>query len=116
MAQPFDESTPHPPRAIDSTVSQWALTEVRRVVMEGLRGHRARVMLFGSWAKGCATALSDIDVAVLADQPLPPGLMSELRERLDESRVPYRVDLVDLADADEGFRSRVLTEGVPWTD
>ncbi|MGD0497138.1 MAG: nucleotidyltransferase domain-containing protein [Bryobacteraceae bacterium] len=48
------------------------LNEVRRLVLRGLSGRRARVYLFGSWARGDASRVSDIDVAVLPLEPLPP--------------------------------------------
>ena len=91
------------------------LQEVRRIVQEGLRGHPARVYLFGSWARGEATRGSDIDVAILPLAPLPQGLMSEIREAIEESLVVYNVDLVDLSQAAPPFRDRVLHEGVLWT-
>ena len=45
--------------------------EVRRIVLNGLKGYRARVFLFGSWAKGDAGRTSDIDFAVLPLDPFP---------------------------------------------
>jgi len=90
------------------------LVEVRRIVLEGLRGRRARVYLFGSRARGLAGRTSDIDVAILPLDPLPPGTLSAIREALEESRVLYSVDVVDLSYADPAFRERVLKEGVLW--
>ena len=90
------------------------LAEVRRIVLEGLRGQRARVYLFGSRVRGLSGRASDIDVAVLPLEPLSPGTLSAIREALEKSRVPYCVDLVDLSDADPAFRERVLAEGVLW--
>jgi predicted nucleotidyltransferase len=92
------------------------LAEVRAVVLEGLRGTGARVFLFGSRADGSAHATSDVDVAVLPSRPLAIGLMSRIREALDESTLPFAVDLVDLSDVDPEFRARVEREGLPWTD
>jgi hypothetical protein len=92
------------------------LDEVRRVIRRGLAGRRARVYLFGSWARGEASRVSDIDVAVLPGEPLPPGLLAEIQEDLENSTSLYPVDLIDLTGAPEPFRSRVLAEGVPWID
>ena len=92
------------------------LEEVRKLVSAGLRGYRARVYLFGSWATGDAGHTSDIDVAVLPLEPIPPVVFSEIREALDESRVIRAVELVDLSHASEEFRRRVLLEGVRWRD
>lgn len=81
-----------------------------------LCGHPAPVYLFGSWATGHASRTSDIDVAVLPLAPLPRGLLSEIREALEESRVIFSVDLVDLSEVSEEFKERVLRKGIEWTD
>ncbi len=91
------------------------LDEARRIVLEGLQAHAARVWLFGSRARGTAGRGSDIDVAVLPDRPLPPGVLQDIREALENSRILYPVDLVDLTTAEAGLREAVLREGVPWT-
>jgi len=91
------------------------LEEVKRIVLEGLRGHSARVFLFGSWVHGQARRYSDIDVGVLPIEPLPAGLLLDIEESLDNSLVLYPVDLVDLSSAPAALRERVLREGIPWS-
>lgn len=92
------------------------LAEVRRIVLRGLAGRRARVYRFGSWARGEESRVSDIDVAILPEESLPSGLLPEIQEALEESASLYPVDLVDLTTASGSFRARVLAEGVPWGD
>jgi predicted nucleotidyltransferase len=91
------------------------LSEVRRIVLRALAGRRARVYLFGSWARGEASRVSDIDVAILPEETLPSGLLPEIQDALDESASLYPVDLVDLSTTSDSFRARVLAEGLPWT-
>ena len=90
------------------------LDEVRRIVFEELRGIEAKVYLFGSWARNQARRYSDIDVGILAAGPLPPEVLLDLAEKLDQSEVLYPVDLVDLANAPASLRNRVLEEGILW--
>jgi len=40
--------------------------------------------------------------------------LARLREALEESTVPYRVDVIDLSDVDTEFRERVRREGILW--
>lgn len=94
--------------------SSYYLNKVRKIVLDGLRGHQARVYLFGSRVRGRAGRASDIDVAVFSLTPLPPGVLSTIRENLEESNVPYTVDVVDLTQADPAFRERVEREGMLW--
>ncbi|MFA5861547.1 MAG: nucleotidyltransferase domain-containing protein [Candidatus Thermoplasmatota archaeon] len=91
------------------------LDDVRAIVLGRLAGHAADVYLFGSWARGDARQISDIDVAIRARRPLPIALLSEIREALSESHIPYPVDIVDLNDVSPSFRARILSEGVRWT-
>jgi predicted nucleotidyltransferase len=91
------------------------LDQVRALVTRSLGTRTAVIYLFGSWATGRHHAASDIDIAIEAAEPLAPGLLAGLREALEESTVPYRVDVVDLADADPAFRERVRREGVVWS-
>lgn len=96
--------------------SEQDLQKIRQIIMANLRGYPVRVYLFGSHASGRAVRTSDIDVAVSPDGTLPAGLLSRIREEIDNSNVPYKVDLIDLSQTEEAFRQRVLKEGIPWTD
>jgi predicted nucleotidyltransferase len=91
------------------------LQEVRRIVLRHLAGRNVDVYLFGSWARGEACRASDIDVAILPEEPLPSGLVPDIEEALENSLSLYPVDLVDLTSVSDNFRRRVLAEGVLWT-
>lgn len=94
------------------------LERLRAVVTSVLREQRPvpglAVYLFGSWASGAQRPASDIDLAVDAPGPLPPGLLVRLRGAVEESTLPYRVEIVDLRDTDAAFRERVKLEGILW--
>jgi hypothetical protein len=101
--------------AVAALAADADLCEVRRIVLAGLRDLGVRVFLFGSRARGDARATSDIDVALLSARPIPRGTLAAIREALEESRVPFRVDLVDLAAAGAELREHALREGIEWT-
>lgn len=90
------------------------LDEARRIVLEALARYRVRVWLFGSHARGAAVRGSDIDIAVLALEPLPDGLLEEVRQALEDSQVLFSVDLVDLSTAEPELRKRVERDGISW--
>ncbi len=93
-----------------------SVEEVRRLVLEALRGRKTRVWLFGSQARGDARPQSDIDVAILPLEELPAGTLERLRDTLEESSIPQRVDVVDLREVAEAMRARVEAEGLPWNE
>jgi len=70
------------------------------------------VYLFGSRATGKATSTSDIDIGILytKDTNLSKKL-TILREMIENSNIPYLVDVVDLSKVSESFREKVLKEG-----
>lgn len=75
-----------------------------------------RVYLFGSRATGGTRTGSDCDIGIDPVQDLPVGLLSRLREALEESHVPYVVEIIDLSQVDEEFARNVRSEGVLWID
>jgi uncharacterized protein len=92
----------------------WAIDELRRMVLTALGEHDAAVWLFGSCARGTARQHSDIDVAILPRDELPIGFFGELSAGIEESKIPYDVDLVDLRHADRALVEAVRREGILW--
>lgn len=73
-----------------------------------------RIYIFGSQARGAAGFGSDIDVAIerVDQKPLPPGLLTEIRDALDDSNIPERVDVVDWAVVSDGFRAAASRDAI----
>ncbi len=86
-------------------------TAIESVLKKALRDKTYSVYLFGSRQTGNFSPTSDIDIGVLAEQPVDVEL-SLARELLTESTIPLTVDLVDLARAGEKFRAQVLQKGI----
>jgi predicted nucleotidyltransferase len=103
-------------RSPATTADPALLDRVRELVRQILGSTPADVYLFGSWARGTQRATSDIDVAIESAEPLPRTLLASLREALEESTIPNRVDVVDLAETDAAFRDGVRREGILWID
>ncbi len=90
--------------------------EASRIVIDALRPRAVRVYVFGSRARGDAGMRSDIDLAIVADRRLPRASLAKAREALEESTIPQRVDLVDLAAAPPALHDKVLREGIQCSD
>lgn len=99
-----------------SPIRGQAIEALRRMVLDALGEHDAAVWLFGSCARGAARQHSDIDIAILPREELPTGFFGELQADIEESSIPYDVDLVDLRHADPELIAEVRREGVPWRD
>ena len=90
------------------------LHKLRRIVFSSFKPGQAQVYLFGSWATGKTHRGSDIDLAILPKRAIRPEILSLLREKIEESDIPYRVEVLDLTQTDRKFREMVLKEGLLW--
>lgn len=93
------------------TLEERSLAEIIAILADILRNQPCTVYLFGSRASGTNSPTSDFDVAVLASNDISYEL-SLARERLEESNIPYVVDLVDLQATSSVFAEKVLREGL----
>ena len=70
--------------------------------------------LFRLLAPADARSWSDIDVAVQANPTLPAGVLSALREALEESSCLLNVDELDWNNADAALSEFIIREGIEW--
>jgi predicted nucleotidyltransferase len=95
-------------------VRQRAVERLQSIVLDALGERDAAVYLFGSHARGEVRHASDIDVAILPREDLPPAFFAELADTIEESMIPYEVDLVDLREVSPAFREEVIRTGIKW--
>ena len=81
--------------------------EHRQIVCAILQKHvpDREVWVFGSRVRGSAKPYSDLDLAVIGDEPLDLGVAADLADAFDESALPFKVDVVDWASTAPAFRS-----------
>jgi predicted nucleotidyltransferase len=84
--------------------------EVERVLQACVP--RCEVWAFGSRAKWTAKQYSDLDLAIISEEPLPIAIMAELRDSFDESDMTIKVDVVDWATTSESFRKIIQSNRV----
>jgi len=73
-----------------------------------------RVVLFGSRAMGTHTLESDIDLALYEDE-LTLTDLAELKQEIDRTTIPQKVDLVLAKDiAKPELLEHIKTHGVEW--
>lgn len=72
----------------------------------------ARVYLFGSRARRTARWNSDYDLWIDAD--VPDRVVADILDELDESFVPFKVDIVTTPRLHGRFGGIVKAEAVPW--
>ena len=87
-------------RSID--IAPADLETVRRILRE--HTPELEVRAFGSRVSWTTRATSDLDLALMTDEPLSTARMAELKAAFTKSDLPFRVDVVDWASTSESFR------------
>lgn len=75
---------------------------------------RAKVYLFGSRARKDNTPESDIDIALDAGGVIEDSVLSAIKEDIEESIIPFTVDVVDMRTVSEDFKKQILKDGIVW--
>jgi len=73
-----------------------------------------KVYLFGSRAKGTHAESSDVDLAIDCGNEISPQIMGLIKESIEESVIPYFVDVVDFNVADEELKKQIIKHGILW--
>ena len=70
------------------------------------------IYLFGSRAREDNSIYSDIDIAIESKKSLSKKL-SLIRYELEESQIPYKIDLIELSKAPY-LKNIIKKEGIKW--
>jgi len=87
--------------------------EEQAAVSKILAAHvpRHEVWAFGSRVHGRhLRRFSDLDLAIIADEPLDASCLAALKHDFAQSSLPYRVDVVDFSAVDASFRQIITQE------
>lgn len=84
--------------------------EIKNILQKFIDFKKSKVFIFGSRAKGKARKFSDYDIGVISRKPLNFKKISLIKGELEESDLPYRVDVVDFATVSKKFKSIALAK------
>jgi len=88
------------------------INDLRDFIKDYFKNEKVEVFLFGSRARKTHTDCSDIDIAFESQKNISKEL-SLLRELLDESNLPYKVDVIDLKETPY-LKETIKKEGIKW--
>ncbi|MGA2141034.1 MAG: nucleotidyltransferase domain-containing protein [Brevinematales bacterium] len=91
------------------------LTLLKQLVLKQYKPYRCRIFLFGSRAKGFNKRGSDYDIGISGlDSDMFHTLKSRLLYEVEESIIPYRLDIVNFDEADENFKEKAMGNIKEW--
>lgn len=79
--------------------------QIKDAVKKYLSDTNYKVFIFGSRASGEHRRWSDIDVGILGRQKIPGSTIMKIEEELENSRIPFKIDIVDFKTVSGQFYS-----------
>lgn len=88
--------------------------QLTKLVIEPLKKSGLKVYIFGSRARGNSHPFSDIDILYSYENIEPEfnASISQIKEAVEESNFPFKVDLVNEKDLAASYRESVFKERV----
>jgi predicted nucleotidyltransferase len=86
----------------------------KNIVLQHIANNNFKVFLFGSRACGNEKKMSDIDIGILGNEKFPLQLKFKIQEAIEESIVPFKVDIIDFFNVDGNFKEEALKKIVEW--
>ena len=97
-----------------SQIYEKSIQELKSLFLKTFENDDARILLFGSRARGDCSGVSDIDIGILPSGDFDHRKLIFLKERVENLNIPYTVDIVDLSKVSNSFREKALREGIVW--
>ncbi|WP_354857426.1 nucleotidyltransferase family protein [Acetobacter fabarum] len=97
---------------IDITPEERAI--VLRILNEIVPDREVRA--FGSRVTGKAKPFSDLDLAIMGDEPLPLETQARLEEAFSESELPWKVDVLDWVLVGNDFQEIIRKNNISLKD
>ncbi|MBD3273062.1 nucleotidyltransferase domain-containing protein [Candidatus Dependentiae bacterium] len=72
------------------------------------------VYLFGSRATKTNYTGSDIDIAIDDKEKIDPRIILDLYNQIEETTIPFMVDLVDINNISKSLKDRIKKEAIKW--
>ena len=88
--------------------------QIKNIIRKRLPDPSYKVFVFGSRAEGDEhRKFSDVDVGILGPKPLDTMTEFNIEDDLENSNVPYLVDIVDFASVNPKFKEIALSATIP---
>jgi predicted nucleotidyltransferase len=88
--------------------------EIIKIIRKYFKGEGAEIILFGSRAEGNFTVSSDYDIALKSEKNINESLVSRIKEDLENSNIPFKVDLVLYQKVSDDLKQTIDKNGITW--
>jgi predicted nucleotidyltransferase len=95
--------------------NQKYLAQIKEIIFSIIDAKEYKVFLFGSRATKNIKRNSDIDIGFIGKKPMGKAYY-KIINKIEESDIPYKVDIIDFSLVDEKFKKIALQEIEIWND
>ncbi|MCP4252953.1 MAG: nucleotidyltransferase domain-containing protein [Candidatus Scalindua sp.] len=93
-----------------------SIHNLKKCVLEYLGNENVKIVVFGSRARGDNITSSDVDIGIIPKGEFNRNSLTLLREFIENSNIPFKVDIVDFSSTSEQFKSEALKDAEIWKD
>ncbi len=86
--------------------------EIVKNILNRLLPDNIKVWVYGSRARWMTEDSSDLDLALEGEDKIDSQIIGEIHHEFEESDLPYKVDIVDMATIDDSFKKIIEKEKV----
>ena len=90
------------------------LKMLKEIILSQVDTEKVMVFVFGSRASTKYSSRADVDIGLLTDGKLPYNLFHKIRNAVDESIIPWEIDLVDFTRVTKSFKEAALKDILIW--
>lgn len=83
-------------------------SQIKEIIQKHLPVEEFKLFIFGSRASGKTRKWSDIDVGIWGKNRLTAKTLADIEEDLEDSRIPFRVEVVDFSRVSQDFKEIAL--------
>ncbi len=88
----------------------------KKIILDELDTCNCKVFLFGSRATKDNHRFSDMDIGVIPGEGFIHRVLYDLKDKLADSVVPFKVDLVNFSQVTNDFKKEALKNIVWWKE
>ncbi len=88
----------------------------KKIILEIINKYipECKIYLFGSRARKTHSPGSDIDIAINCEKKIQTSNLSQIKEDIEESIIPYFVDVVDMHAITNEMKKQIKNDGILW--
>lgn len=94
-------------------ISKW-ISIAKDIFLKNLDTDKFFIFIFGSRSTENFSHSSDLDIGILGEAPVERKQIIKIKHELEESIVPFHIDIVDFHSVDENFKQTALQDIIVW--